>query len=560
MRRLVSRIMSTLGALAGPVLGMSMLCGLPMAAPFSPQGTTYYVSSTGRDNDSGTSQARAWRTISRVNQQRLRAGDNVLLQGGSTFTGTIMVSPSEFGTAADPITFGSFGTGRAIVWANSDRGIDIYNTSGIRIQDLELTGAGVQTNHQVGISLFVDLPGDVKLEWIRIDNVRATGFGRAGISIGGGNGRTGFEDVWVTNSRFDHNGDCGMLVWADTSPDWPQTIDGYAHRNLYIAHNTFESNWGDPGTTSATGSGIVVGQTAVVRIEYNESFDNGRLNRFPTGGPVGIWMWDVFMGVIQHNESHHNVSATYDGGGFDLDGGCVQCAMKFNYSHDNDGPGFLVTQFGGSKPMSKVSVRYNISERDGGRAGAAGLQLWNNDVTGPRLQSIRFQNNTVFVEGKPIGIPRGFRTGGSGLVEDSGFTNNIFYSRGLSAYVGEATMQTCQWIDNLYFAEDAFVIRGIAFNFTSLSAWRATSGHEMLDGVPTGYQFDPMLMAPGDGGTVGAPELLGALTAYELLPQSAAHDIALDWRDFGLSMGHRDFYDGPAPLGPGYDIGAHEGR
>src|SRR5262249_32350423 len=155
------------GALAGPTLAMSMLCGLPMAAPFSPQGTTYYVSSAGKDSDSGTSQTRAWRTISRVNQQRLRPGDTVLLQGGSTCAGTINVTPSESGTATDPITFGSFGTGRAIVWANRDRGVDIYNTSGIRIQDLELMGAGAQTNDQVGISLFADLPGDVKLQWIR---------------------------------------------------------------------------------------------------------------------------------------------------------------------------------------------------------------------------------------------------------------------------------------------------------------------------------------------------------------------------------------------------------
>jgi hypothetical protein len=79
-----------------------------------------------------------------------------------------------------------------------------------------------------------------------------------------------------------------------------------------------------------------------------------------------------------------------------------------------------------------------------------------------------------------------------------------------------------------------------------------------LNGSAAGYQFDPMLMAPGEGGTIGSPELLGALSAYKLSPLSPARDLGLDWRDYGLSMGHRDFYGETAPFGAGYDLGADE--
>jgi hypothetical protein len=217
--------------------------------------TTYYVSSTGRDSNSGTTSAQGWRTLDRVNSQHLRAGDTVLLEGGHSFPGTLILN-AEGGTSTAPITFGSYGTGRATLSADRGRGVDIYNCAGVRIQDLVIADAGTESSNEIGISLFTDLPGDVKLSWIRIDDVRVTGFKRSGISIGGGNGRSGFQDVRVERSQIDHNGDNGMFVWADSSPSWPQTIDGYAHRSLYIGHNSFESNWGDPAITNThTGSG-----------------------------------------------------------------------------------------------------------------------------------------------------------------------------------------------------------------------------------------------------------------------------------------------------------------
>ncbi len=51
-------------------------------------GTTYYVSLSGSDSNTGTSPASAWRTVGRVDQAELKPGDGVLFEGGATFTDT----------------------------------------------------------------------------------------------------------------------------------------------------------------------------------------------------------------------------------------------------------------------------------------------------------------------------------------------------------------------------------------------------------------------------------------------------------------------------------------
>jgi len=535
---------------------------LLFSAHLEAQSSVYYVSGTGDDGLAGNDPSSAWRTIARVNQQVLWPGDTVLFEGGSVFGGTLALSANETGTPQAPITFASYGTGRGVIWANNDTGFDLYNVSGIRLADLIVAGSGLYTNNGIGISFYADLPGDVKLPWIRIERCRVTGFRRGGVSIGAYNDRTGFENVRVKYCLLDHNGNNGMAVWGFYDPSWGQTLDDYPHRSIHIAHNVFESNWGDPQQRNKhTGSGCEVAQAARVLIEFNEGFDNGRLNSFSGGGPYGIWMWDVLQGVIQRNESHHNMSGTKDGGGFDLGGGCADSFMQYNYSHDNDGPGFLVGQFAnGSRPTHNLTVRYNVSERDGGRGGAGALQLWNGAINGPAIRAALFYNNTVFVEAKPVGIPRAFRVQGTGDVAKSGFSNNIFYSRGSSVWLGENILDPPPvWLGNLYFADAGpFVIREDGVSYSSLDAWRSATGHELFGGS-TGFQADPLLESPGSGGTIGDPNILASLTAYRLQIASPFKDLGFPLQAFGIPIGLTDYYGIALIQGAGISIGAHEG-
>lgn len=529
-----------------------------LASASAAQGRTFYVSSGGRDTNVGTAPHSAWRSIARVNQELLRPGDAVLFQGGSIFPGTVVLASGEGGAPTAPITFGSFGTGQAVIAAGTRGGFDFYNVAGLRLRDLVVLGSGVESNRGIGISFYADLPGDVKLPWIRLERLRVSGFRGGGLSLGAYAGRTGYEDVRVEHCRFERNGNNGMAVWGGFDPLAPQTDESYAHRALTIRYNLFAGNHGDPSRTRHTGSGLEVAQATGVLIERNVARDNGRDNRSSEGGPVGIWVWDVKNAVIQYNESHHNASGTLDGGGFDLDGGSLDCVLQYNYSHDNDGPGFQVAQFAGARPLSNALVRYNISERDGGRADAPALNLYNGDPTSPVERTVFF-NNTVYAEAKPLGAVRVFRAHGNGPILSSGFANNVFVAQGVE--LGEIVSSSTPLLaGNLYHAPSGFAVRQDGVLYTDLAAWRTGTFQELLFGVPVGSTDDPLLVAPGQGGTIDDPDRLATLSAYRLRLGSGVVDLGLTLGAYGIPPGLSDFYGRPLPAGSGYALGANESR
>src|SRR5262245_59498933 len=95
-----------LAALAVAAAGASL--ALPSAA-HAAGATTYYVSPTGSDSNSGTSAGAAIKTLARASSLPLNPGDQVLLQRGASFTGNLSIWRS--GTASRPITISSYGTG-----------------------------------------------------------------------------------------------------------------------------------------------------------------------------------------------------------------------------------------------------------------------------------------------------------------------------------------------------------------------------------------------------------------------------------------------------------------
>ena len=82
-----------------------------MVAPFSIMGfaTTYYVSNSGDDSNSGLAITSSWKTLPKVNSSNFKAGDQVLFNRGGTFYGSLTIKNS--GTAGKPIIYGAYGTG-----------------------------------------------------------------------------------------------------------------------------------------------------------------------------------------------------------------------------------------------------------------------------------------------------------------------------------------------------------------------------------------------------------------------------------------------------------------
>jgi hypothetical protein len=81
----------------------------------------------------------------------------------------------------------------------------------------------------------------------------------------------------------------------------------------------------------------------------------------------------------------------------------------------------------------------------------------------------------------------------------------------------------------------------------------------MLSGNATGYNVDPMLNAPGSGGTLGNADNLVTLSAYQFKSTSPliALDRGLNLAQFYSNFGSVDFYGDPVKDSNGlFNIGA----
>lgn len=532
------------------ILSLSLLfipSGIASAA------TTYYVSTTGDDTNSGTATTNAWKTLSRVNQVNLMPGDSVLLEGGSSFPGNLYLDSADIGNATSPITISSYNAGKATISAGSGDGISAYNTAGIAISNLTINGSGTTTNTGSGINLYADLPNGTTLSLVTIDMVDISNFGNSGILIGSWNQSTGYKDVTITNSKVHENAAGGITTYAEI-PN--------VHKNVYIGHVTAYNNPGIPGLQKPSGSGIVLGGVDGGVIERSVAYSNGRLSD-NVAGPVGIWAYDSTNVIIQSNESYKNWTSKADGDGFDLDQNTSNSIMQYNYSHDNAGAGFLMAQSPNNTKHTGNTIRYNISQNDVRKLPYGSISLYG------KITNANIYNNTVYVTAVTGNAPRAIRIWNTSAVTNDvsniRFNNNIIVARGGKELVRVDTDQlngatNLSFTGNTYYtAGNVFAILWGANKYTTLSAWRTATKQETMNALPTGSIANPLLQGMGLAPTFGNADVLESMTNYKLALNSPALNTGLDLPTiFSLSVGMRDFYGTTIPAGTGYSVGAYD--
>ena len=364
---------------------------LLLASAHSLAATDYFVCQNGRDDAQGTSTNSAWRTVDRVNHGRFQPGDRVLFEAGSSFAGNLLLSAEDAGTSDAPVVIGSYGDGRATIQAGNQTGITVENAGGVVLENLIVTGAGRTNNTGYGICCENTLTNGQRLAFLCISNVEARDFGIFGILVAGTH--AGFEHVLITHCTMHDNLRGGMEV-AGRLP-WDSAV--YAHADVHVSYCQAFNNTGDPDyLKNHSGSGIVLYQIDGGVMEYCAAWNNGALCR-SSGGGVGLWTCASRHVIIQHCESFGNKTSGGDGGGFDLDGGSIDCALQYNYSHDNDGPGLMVYTYPYASYADRGSVvRFNISENDA-RKGKRYAGLWVR-TDGKEMTNLEIYNNTV-IEG-----------------------------------------------------------------------------------------------------------------------------------------------------------------
>jgi hypothetical protein len=519
---------------------------------------TYYVSPGGNDANDGLSTTTAWQTIGKVNSVNFSAGDRILFEAGSTFTGSLSFDNNDAGTEGNPIILSSYGSGRAVVNAGTQNGFYAYNTGGIELKKIRFMGDGSYPTGQRGIYFYTDLTSGQRLKHIYIDECEVSGFS-SGIIVSAYKFSTiGFEDIKITNCSSHDNLFTGIGVSG-----WVGSAQNRAHKNLYIADCVA---YNISGGVNNTGNGISIADCENGIIEYCEAYNNGYGNTGTSGGPEGIIAYRTDGITIQYSISHNNKTGpnNWDGGGFDLDGGTTNCILQYNYAYENEGQGFFMGHFGGATPKINNIVRYNISENNGLRHGYGGIGFWGQ--SGNTETGLKIYNNVIYTgQSKVIdGSPSCMRLENAAATTytDIVIYNNIFITAdGLNLINIPSQTNKFTFKNNLYYSSGGvFNIRWGGATYNSLSAWRTATGQEKLNANDVGIQADPKLINAGNGEKALTPRTMASLmNAYKLQSNSPCKDSGLDLNAlFGINPGNRDFYGSSIPQNGSYDIGAHE--
>lgn len=464
------------------------LLALLFAATLLAAAADYHLSPSGNDANPGTTPQTAWRTLARASKAQFQPGDRLLLEGGATFEGELRLEAADAGTREKPVTIGSYGTGKARILAGNGYGVLVRDAGGIVIEDLWIGGSGPKLNHGAGVAVVNTLNGSRKLEHIRIRRVDASGFGRTrkesefhrasgcGIFVGGDpedRSESGYRDVVIEDSRVYDNEFFGILISSANNP--PKDDSRYAHEDVTIRRCQAFDNPGDPEfTDNHSGSGILMSHTDRGLIEHCQAWNNGDRCGSKTGGPVGIWAWAANRITIQYCESHHNKAPGHDGGGFDFDGGVSNSVMQYNYSHDNEGTGYLLYAYPGSPYRFENNVvRHCISRNDGQHDHRAAIWIRNDDQKS--LRNLEIHHNTFMYE--PVGND-------SGVVfvkntQNVHFHHNAFITSGNAPLVQQEKNQGLRLEDNLYApGRGGFRVLWDGKEYTDFATWAKETGQE----------------------------------------------------------------------------------
>ena len=546
------------------------------AFAYQAQAVNYYLKANGSDANTGLSVAQAWKNPAKINALDLNPGDSVLFKAGDTFNGVIYLETEDDGLPASPVHFGTYGgTARADLVVGDSDGFRVIDAGGISIANINFVGNGLTSPVGLsGVTFFNNSAVQgTKIAYIFIKNISVSGFRGTGLAFWGFSEGSGWKDVTILNSEFFHNGEAGILTNGSVILGPNDSVLDYAHKNFRISYCKVNNNDGIPTVTDRhTGNGIVMRKIAKLVVDHCEAGYNGGSNPYLYNGPSGIWTTQCRDVLFEFNEAHHNQTrGNTDGGGFDFDGGTCNGLMQYNYSHDNDGGGFLIAQFGTATRMDTTVFRYNVTQNDGRKNNYGGITLWSQDQNNGGVDHCYIYNNIVYIKQSPA--PWGYNPAvfmASPFLFKTYFMNNVFYSE-IGQISNTVYRPGVNFLGNIYLAPRG-VTRNFSMagrNFVRLDSMQANN-QERWNGVNYGIFTDTSfvlssLKMPGFGNapTINNPDSLSAVLGryYKIGAGSPLIDAGFDTRLIGMpSIATHDFFGVPMNpfLGSAPNIGIDE--
>lgn len=182
---------------------------------------TYYVSPSGNDSNTGTSEGTAWRTLQHAGDVA-RAGDTVnILPGSYSNSGAPVLRPANSGTATAPIVFRGQGTRPILIGTNAaPEIIDLSNRDYITIENLELRD-----------------PCSNWCRWLTLNNSDRNIINDVRFIITGTSRGVDWTGVNFTNSTYNRLSNCHVDGWGIFGDPYNNggdaiQLNGASHHNI----------------------------------------------------------------------------------------------------------------------------------------------------------------------------------------------------------------------------------------------------------------------------------------------------------------------------------------
>lgn len=481
------------------------------------QGNYYIDQVNGNDANSGHSPDEAWKTLRNIEGLILQPGDSLLFKSGGIWTGTM--SPRGSGVPGKPIVIGKYGgdVRPQIHGAGlSTNTIFLKDQHHIVLRDLAITNKGIEGELKRGV--YYEAGGLGSINYLVFDNLEVYDVngnmeekdnGGIYLEIKESFTPTWFDTLIISNCHvYDVNrtGISNRSFWDRRSIY--ENHNWVPSKNVHIHHNLFER----------TGANALIVRAAHKPImEYNKFSHCAIL-----GSGNASFSFNTDSAIWQYNEASFTKynDGDNDAGGFDSDYRSFHTIIQYNYSHNNEYGGILVTGGPGSGDgfNDGTIVRYNIFANNKHHiirtsGNVTNTKIYNNlFYTGPELDNV---------------MQLYHKSWGRSYSDETYYWNNIFYNEGSNSSFDIENSTNNEFMNNIFYG----------------------NSYIDLPSDPIALYDDPLLLNPDD-----AYEGFEGAMQYQLTEGSPAVDrgVAMD------TTVKTDFAGTLIPQGSSLDIGPIE--
>ena len=417
-------------------------------------GNTYYIDAeNGNDENSGTNENSAWKTLAFASSKAYSAGDKILLKAGSIFNGNF--SALGGGTADNPVILGAYGEteilGKPIVRNDNDVVlVSLHNVSGWTVENIEFTAPN-------GKGICISAGQNVMTTDITIKNCT-------------------FHDIWYKQCPSYNGGHCPIMltqyggvsrlrnislldcdiydcaygvVMDGLSREWtPQyyTTPEETYNTNYVLDGLNLNNILYDGIIIMSVYGMVIRNCALINTSLNDDYYT-----------APMWSHHASNFIVENCEIA-GAKNEKDGMAVDFDGWTTDATYQYIYSHDN--VRFIRNCcYDNYTKNANCTVRYCLSVNDNkgensmAQLLSSGSVDYAEDESAVCMDNFKFYNNTlincseiscaalsnsiiannIFVGKGVLDTLQYMHKGGDKIITkfDGEFTNNCFWNMGV---------------------------------------------------------------------------------------------------------------------------------